>query len=94
MGRHLFRDLDIEKAGKAYMEQRGRYPVLFVTFKDLKDLTWKQMVNSLRLLISDWCVANDKVMACPTIDPELKQRFLNLKRCQGNSVKCNAPWRC
>lgn len=84
MSRHLFRNLDIETAGETYMEQRGGYPVLFVTFKDLKDLTWKQMVNSLRLLISDWCVANDKVMACPAIDPELKQRFLNLKRCQGN----------
>src|SRR3990167_1172048 len=35
--KHLFDTLKISQAGKAYMKQQGQYPVLSITFKDIKE---------------------------------------------------------
>ncbi len=42
-----FRDKKIWKCGKAYQEHQGRYPVIFVTFKDVKCGNW---VNTCDML--------------------------------------------
>ncbi|MFO7735071.1 MAG: PD-(D/E)XK nuclease domain-containing protein [bacterium] len=34
---HLFTHLNIWKAGKEYTEKQGKYPVVFLSFKDIKD---------------------------------------------------------
>lgn len=52
--RHLFEGLAIDRAGADYMVQRGQYPVLFLSLKDLKDLTCPQMLQSLSSWISYW----------------------------------------
>lgn len=52
--RHLFEGLAIDRAGADYMAQRGQYPVLFLSLKDLKDLTCPQMLQSLSSWISYW----------------------------------------
>lgn len=45
--RHLFDGLAIDRDRADYMAHRGQYPVLFLSLKDLKDLTWPQMLQSL-----------------------------------------------
>ena len=57
--RHLFDGLAIDRAGADYMAQRGQYPVLFLSLKDLKDLTWPQMLQSLSSWISYWFIDHD-----------------------------------
>ena len=46
----LFKDLYIEKT-EAFKEQ-GQYPVIFLSLKDLKALTWEQMEKAIKSAIS------------------------------------------
>ena len=47
----IFKDLYIEKT-EAFKEQ-GQYPVIFLSLKDLKALTWKQMEEKINVTLSD-----------------------------------------
>ena len=65
----LFRGLAIERAGEEYMAHRGRYPVVFLTLKDVKTLDWENCFGHLRRLIAeeylrhhDTLVDNDVLM--------------------------------
>lgn len=78
--RHLFDGLAIERAGAAYMSHRGQYPVLFLSLKDLKDLTWPQMLQSLSSWISYWFIDHDYLAESPAVNPDLCRRFLALKQ--------------
>ena len=46
----IFKDLYIEKT-EAFKEQ-GQYPVIFLSLKDLKALTWEQMEKAIKSAIS------------------------------------------
>ncbi|MCF7899332.1 ATP-binding protein [Candidatus Babeliales bacterium] len=50
--KHLFKDLDIEKCQKC-MDHQEKYPVIFLTFKDIKELAWKEAHNKIKNLISE-----------------------------------------
>ena len=78
--RHLFDGLAIEGAGAAYMAHRGQYPVLFLSLKDLKDLTWPQMLQSLSSWISYWFIDHEYLAESPAVNPDLRRRFLALKQ--------------
>ena len=78
--RHLFDGLAIDRAGEDYMAQRGQYPVLFLSLKDLKDLTWPQMLQSLSSWISYWFIDHDYLADSPSVNPDLRRRFLALKQ--------------
>ena len=66
--------------GLDYMAQRGQYPVLFLSLKDLKDLTWPQMLQSLSSWISYWFIDHDYLADSPSVNPDLRRRFLALKQ--------------
>ena len=48
--RKLFNNLDIEKS--VYIKEQGQYPVIFISMKGIKDITWEQAKSSLKILIS------------------------------------------
>ena len=48
--KEIFKDLYIEKT-EAFKEQ-GQYPVIFLSLKDLKALTWEQMEKAIKSVIS------------------------------------------
>lgn len=46
--------LKIKKSGiaeKKYQEHQGKYPVIYLTFKDIKSTTWSSIYEEIRLLI-------------------------------------------
>ena len=45
----LFKDLYIEKS--EYFKEQGQYPVIFITLKDLKKNTWKEMNFEIKELL-------------------------------------------
>ncbi|MBQ9327403.1 MAG: AAA family ATPase [Solobacterium sp.] len=67
-----FKDKAIWRAGKRYQAYQGKYPVVYVTFKDIKCETWEETLEKLAevigneyarhevLLASDRCNAVDK----------------------------------
>jgi len=50
--RALFRGLKIEAAGERYMEHQGRYPVVFLSFKEAKRATFEDSYGKLRECIA------------------------------------------
>lgn len=48
-----FEDKEIWKCGERYQEYQGKYPVIFVTFKDVKFRTWEDTLVRLRMIFSD-----------------------------------------
>jgi hypothetical protein len=48
---YLFKNLNIWKE-KKYREMQGQFPVIFLTLKDVKHLSWEQTFKSLRTLIA------------------------------------------
>ena len=49
--RKLFEGLKISDS--KYMSEQGKYPVIFISLKDLKNDTWEKTFESLKFLISD-----------------------------------------
>ena len=49
--RKLFQGLKIERS--PYMEEQGKYPVIYITLKDMKYGTWKEILEEMRFLVSE-----------------------------------------
>ena len=47
-----FKDKQIWQCGSDYTRHQGKYPVIFLTFKDVKCLTWQETFQKIRKLIS------------------------------------------
>lgn len=47
-----FRDKKIWKCGEEYTRYQGQYPVIFLTFKDVKCLTWQETLQTIRKLLA------------------------------------------
>jgi hypothetical protein len=47
----LFDSLAINKAGKKYLDHMGKYPVIFLTFKNIKELEWETTYSKIQKLI-------------------------------------------
>lgn len=48
-----FKDKKIWKCGKRYRSLQGAYPVVYLTFKDVKFNTWKDSLEAIRLVLKD-----------------------------------------
>ncbi|MDR3000789.1 MAG: ATP-binding protein [Fibromonadaceae bacterium] len=51
--RSLFKGLKIESAGEKYMEYQGKYPVIFLSFKEAKKNTFEESYEQLKRNIAD-----------------------------------------
>lgn len=50
--KHLFKNLKIMKEDKKYQSHLGQYPIIFLTFKDVKEATWNGCFEKLQNTIS------------------------------------------
>ena len=48
-----FRDKKIWSCGEKYSEKQGTYPVIYITFKDVKFDNWNDSLEAVRLVIRD-----------------------------------------
>lgn len=48
-----FIDKDIWKCGEKYRSHQGKYPVVFLTFKDVKFDSWKATIDKIRSLLQE-----------------------------------------
>jgi hypothetical protein len=48
---YLFRHLKIWQAGEEYASQQGKYPVIYLTFKDVKEPAWESALKKTKQLI-------------------------------------------
>lgn len=48
-----FKDKKIWSCGEKYRKEQGKYPVVFVTFKDIKYSSWDEAYEAIRNAIAD-----------------------------------------
>lgn len=48
-----FKNKNIWNCGEEYRKEQGKYPVIFVTFKDVKFQTWEQTYTAIREIIAN-----------------------------------------
>ena len=51
--KNLFDSLAIQNAGEKYLEKMGQYPVIFLTFKDIKEPDWETCLYKIKQLIQE-----------------------------------------
>lgn len=57
-----FTDKKIWDCGEAYRCEQGKYPVIFVTFKDIKFTTWAESYTAIREIIANEYMRHDVLM--------------------------------
>ncbi len=49
--KHLFDSLAISGAGREYLDKMGQHPVIFISFRSIKDLDWESCLDNIKKLI-------------------------------------------
>lgn len=78
-----FRDKAIWQCGERYRSYQGKYPVIFLTFKDVKFTTWQETFQSIRELIAKEAYRHIELKDSDRCDAFDKKAFLRLQ--QGNA---------
>ena len=73
-----FRDKKIWQCGERYQEHQGKYPVIFVTFKDVKYATWEDSLASLRGIFSEEAYRHVELLQSEKCNPADKRYFEKL----------------
>ncbi len=74
----LFTGLAVEKAGAGYMAYRGAYPVIFISLKDIQNLSWESMLDQWGLFIRKVYLRYTYLCTSNQIDTELKEDFYRI----------------
>ena len=75
--KNLFDNLNINKH-KDIMKLQGKSPVIFLTFKDVKELTWKSCFYGIRTQISAEYKRHKYILNSDVLDLEEKNKFKNI----------------
>jgi len=64
-----FRDKAIWKCGEKYQNHQGKYPVIYLTFKDAKLSTWDATMEHIRFLLSNEFQRHSELSQSPLCSP-------------------------
>lgn len=70
-----FKDKIIWNCGEKYRKEFGKYPVIFVTFKDIKFPTWEQTYTAIREIIAREFLRHDVILASDKCNEYEKDYF-------------------
>lgn len=82
-----FHDKEIWKCGKEYQQHQGKYPVIFLTFKDVKFDTWEDTFAKLRSLLQGEYGRHSELLDSPKIQKYEKDYFLKVLESRVNEVE-------
>nr|VFJ54671.1 MAG: Predicted AAA-ATPase [Candidatus Kentron sp. FM]VFJ54735.1 MAG: Predicted AAA-ATPase [Candidatus Kentron sp. FM]VFK08031.1 MAG: Predicted AAA-ATPase [Candidatus Kentron sp. FM] len=71
----LFEGLAITRAGEGYLAHRGRYPVVFLTLKDVKEESWDLCLEHLKDVIGDEFDRHAHLLAGDVLSQREKARY-------------------
>lgn len=74
----LFSGLKIWQAEEEIKEKRGKYPVIFISFKDVKATDWQKCSKLILSEITDLYRKNKYLLIGNTLDKEEKKEFNNI----------------
>jgi hypothetical protein len=86
----LFNSLAIAEAGQPYLDKMGKYPVIFLSFRDIKERDWETCFDKIRLLIQEEYSRHYYLLKSKELIPPEKDyfnRIINLKGSLGDYEK-------
>jgi hypothetical protein len=81
----LFDSLAISRVGKEYLDHMGKYPVIFLSFRDVKELEWENCRDKIKELIQDEYLKHDYLLDCPKLKPQEKGYFRKIIDLEGST---------
>ncbi len=83
-----FRDKQIWQCGDMYTQHQGKYPVIFLTFKDVKCLTWEETFQKIQRLISLEFMRHSELETSSALSAYEKEQYHRLAGENANEVDC------
>ena len=83
-----FKDKQIWQCGDYYTKHQGQYPVIFLTFKDVKSVTWEETFQKIRRLISLEFIRHNELEASSILTAYEKEQYHLLAGDSGDEVDC------
>lgn len=83
-----FKDKQIWQCGDFYTRHQGQYPVIFLTFKDVKCLTWEETFQKIRILISLEFMRHSELETSSVLSVYEKEQYHRLAGENANEVDC------
>lgn len=83
-----FKDKQIWQCGDYYTKHQGQYPVIFLTFKDVKSMTWEETFQKIRRLISLEFIRHNELETSSVLTAYEKGQYLLLAKDSGDEVDC------
>ncbi len=83
----LFQSLAIMNAGKPYLDKMGTHPVIFLSFRSIKELDWESCLSKAKRLIQDEYLVHDYLLSSPALKVQEKDYFrkiINFKGSKGD----------
>ena len=83
-----FKDKQIWQCGDYYTKHQGQYPVIFLTFKDVKSMTWEETFQKIRRLISLEFIRHNELETSSVLTAYEKEQYHLLAGDRGDEVDC------
>jgi hypothetical protein len=80
----LFTSLAISKAGSEYLDKMGKHPVIFISFRTIKELDWETCWSKIKQLIQDEYSKHRCLLKCKELEPSEKDYFKKIIDLKGN----------
>ena len=81
-----FKDRAIWGCGDYYTAYQGQYPVVFLTFKDVKCATWEDTYDKISKLIALEFLRHGELETSSKLNAYEKEQYINLSRGKANEV--------
>lgn len=82
----LFKKLAIWEQGESYRAKQGKYPVIFLTFKDVKCGEWAKCYEQLTSVIRDELLRHEDALLAGTLETSEEQEYRELVSRTANEV--------
>jgi hypothetical protein len=79
----LFHSLAICKAGQEYLDHMGKYPVIFLTFKNIKEMNWEISYRKIKKLIQDEYLKHKYLGNSPKLESQEQDYFKKIINLEG-----------
>lgn len=83
-----FKDKQIWQCGDYYTKHQGQYPVIFLTFKDVKSMTWEETFQKIRRLISLEFIRHNELETSSVLTAYEKEQYHLLAGDSWDEVDC------
>lgn len=88
-----FRDKKIWSCGETYRAHQGKYPLIFLSFKDVKYSSWEETRQTLQKLIGQEFRRHDELASSAALSDYEKEEFSRLATETADEVACQMSLR-